>query len=61
MTLDENFQYLTDQIDLTSLMDWYICRSYMGDRDTANVLRDMQNYFNLNNEQMQEYFGKVMP
>lgn len=35
----ENFQYVTDQIDLNSLFDWYICRSYMGDRDTANVRR----------------------
>lgn len=39
MSLEENFRYLTDRIDLTSLIDWYICRSYMGDRDTANVRR----------------------
>jgi len=39
MSLDENFQYLTDRIDLTSLIDWYACRSYMGDRDTANCRR----------------------
>jgi len=39
MTQKENFQYLTDRIDLTSLIDWYACRSYMGDRDTANVRR----------------------
>jgi len=39
MTQEEHFRYLTDRIDLTSLFDWYICRSYMGDRDTANVRR----------------------
>ncbi len=39
MSLDENYQYLTDRIDVMSLIDWYICRSYVGDRDTANVRR----------------------
>ena len=39
MSLDENFQYLTDRIDIISLIDWYACRSYMGDRDTANCRR----------------------
>lgn len=39
MSLDENYTYLTDRIDVLSLIDWYICRSYVGDRDTANVRR----------------------
>lgn len=39
MSLDENYRYLCDRIDVNSLMDWYICRSYMGDRDTANIRR----------------------
>ncbi len=39
MTQDEHFNYLLDKIDAQSLMDWYICRSYVGDRDTANVRR----------------------
>ncbi len=39
MSLDENYQYLCSQIDVTSLMDWYICRSYMGDADQANIRR----------------------
>ena len=39
MSLDENYQYLIDRIDVISLIDWYACRSYMGDRDTANVRR----------------------
>lgn len=39
MSLDENYTYLTDRIDVMSLIDWYICRSYVGDHDTANVRR----------------------
>lgn len=39
MSLDEHYNYLTERIDVLSLMDWYICRSYVGDRDTANVRR----------------------
>ncbi len=39
MTLPESYAYLTEQIDVTSLMDWYICRSYMGDKDLANIRR----------------------
>lgn len=39
MSLDENYAYLTSQIDVTSLMDWYICRSYVGDKDIANIRR----------------------
>ncbi len=39
MSTDENYQYLCSQIDAQSLMDWYICRSYYGDRDTANIRR----------------------
>ena len=37
--MDENYAYLTSQIDVTSLMDWYICRSYVGDKDIANIRR----------------------
>jgi hypothetical protein len=39
MSLDENYEYLIEQIDANSLMDWYICRSYMGDKDLANIRR----------------------
>ena len=35
----EHYQYLTDRIDVESLMDWYILRSFVGDRDTANIRR----------------------
>lgn len=35
----EHYTYLTEQVDILSLMDWYICRSYMGDTDLANVRR----------------------
>ena len=39
MTKDEHYNYLCSKIDATSLMDWYICRSYMGDKDLANIRR----------------------
>lgn len=39
MTTDEAYTYLTERIDAVSLMDWYICRSYFGDRDLANIRR----------------------
>ena len=39
MSTSENYQYLADRIDITSLLDWYICRSYMGDKDLANIRR----------------------
>ena len=39
MTKDESYKYLTDRIDVNSLMDWYICRSYVGDKDLANIRR----------------------
>ncbi len=39
MSTDEPYEYLCSQIDAESLMDWYICRSYFGDRDTANIRR----------------------
>ena len=41
MALEENYRYLEEQVDILSLMDWYICRSYMGDKDTANIRRFM--------------------
>lgn len=34
---DEYCNYVTDRIDVLSLMDWYICRSYVGDKDVANI------------------------
>ncbi len=37
MTKAEHYAYLCEKVDVTSLMDWYICRSYMGDKDLANV------------------------
>ena len=39
MATNENYAYLCEQIDVTSLMDWYICRTYMEDTDTANIRR----------------------
>ncbi len=39
MSLDEHYEHLCSQIDADSLMDWYICRSYMGDKDLANIRR----------------------
>lgn len=39
MTTAENYAYLCEQIDVTSLMDWYICRTYMEDTDIANIRR----------------------
>lgn len=39
MSLPENYAYLAQQIDVLSLMDWYICRTYMGDRDLGNIRR----------------------
>ena len=39
MRKDEHYQYLTEHIDVQSLMDWYICRTFMGDADTANIRR----------------------
>ena len=41
MSKSEHYKYLCDKVDITSLMDWYICRSYMGDKDLANI-----RYFN---------------
>ncbi len=39
MSKDTHYEYLCSQIDVNSLMDWYICRSYMGDKDLANIRR----------------------
>ena len=39
MTTNENYAYLCEQIDVVSLMDWYICRTYVEDTDTANIRR----------------------
>ena len=39
MSKDEHFNYLMERIDAQSLVDWYICRSFVGDQDTANVRR----------------------
>ena len=33
----EDYDYVMRRIDAVSLMDWYICRSYMGDSDLANL------------------------
>lgn len=37
MSTSENYAYLCEKVDINSLMDWYICRSYMGDKDLANI------------------------
>ena len=34
---EEAYKYVMARIDANSLMDWYICRSYLGDTDLANV------------------------
>lgn len=39
MSLDENYAYLTERIDVLSLIDWYVCRSFVGDRDPDNIRR----------------------
>ena len=39
MSTNENYAYLCQQIDVVSLMDWYICRTYMEDTDIANIRR----------------------
>lgn len=39
MSTNENYAYLCEQIDVTSLIDWFVCRSYLGDTDTANIRR----------------------
>ncbi len=39
MSQNKHYQYLCDRIDVNSLMDWYICRSFMGDKDLANIRR----------------------
>ena len=39
MSTKENYDYLCSQVDVQSLMDWYICRSYMGDKDIGNIRR----------------------
>ncbi len=33
----DEYKYVMDRIDAVSLMDWYICRSYVCDLDLANV------------------------
>ncbi len=37
MTKIDNLAYVTGQVDIYSLIDWYVCRSYMGDNDLANA------------------------
>ena len=39
MSTPENYAYLCQQIDVTSLMDWYIFRTYLEDTDIANIRR----------------------
>ncbi len=39
MSQKEHFDYLAKQIDVVSLMDWYICRSFVGDIDLDNIRR----------------------
>ena len=39
MSQDKHFDYLAKQIDVFSLMDWYICRSFVGDIDLDNIRR----------------------
>ena len=39
MSQKEHYEYLAARIDVDSLMDWYICRSFVGDMDLANIRR----------------------
>lgn len=39
MSLPEHYEYLAERIDVLSLMDWYICRSFVGDLDLNNIRR----------------------
>ena len=39
MSTNESYAYLCQRIDVTSLIDWYVCRTYMQDRDLANIRR----------------------
>jgi hypothetical protein len=39
MNQSEHYHYLASQIDITSLMDWYICRAFVGDIDLDNIRR----------------------
>lgn len=39
MSTNENYAYLCQRIDVTSLIDWYVCRTYMEDTDIANIRR----------------------
>ena len=39
MSTNEAYAYLCQRIDVTSLIDWYVCRSYMHDTDIANIRR----------------------
>lgn len=39
MSQKEHYEYLAKQIDVLSLMDWYICRSFVGDIDLDNIRR----------------------
>ena len=36
---DDYYQYVAERVDIVSLMDWYICRSYVGDNDIDNIRR----------------------
>ncbi len=39
MSKTENLAYVAQHLDLNSLMDWYVFRSYIGDTDLANIRR----------------------
>lgn len=39
MSTNEAYAYLCEQIDVNSLMDWYIFRTYLADTDIANIRR----------------------
>jgi len=39
MSKPENYAYVTERINVNSLMDWYICRSFFGDMDIGNIRR----------------------
>ena len=39
MSQPEHYEYLAERIDVLSLMDWYICRSFVGDVDLNNIRR----------------------
>lgn len=37
LNVEEYFNYVKERVDLNGLIDWFICRSYVGDHDIGNA------------------------